>query len=498
MLSCRASRVPRCVDCYLIPLGSCIEAVCAQGARHVRVLVFAYVDSPVSTSVHGVPPPSPLATTAAPDLAAFLNYTCALGLSVTLSPILDLNWAVPANFNNFAWYDTGAVSRAEIGASFSPVEWDAFFGSYTAWLVQLASAVAAPLAPPHAGDCFSVGSIGTLSVGDGHTALFGQGARMRALIDAVRGVYGGCVTAAATGDDIRSIDWWDAVDVISHTAFWPLAAAPSPIGAPPSAAAMTAAWAPVTSMLSAVSAAAGGKRIVMSAVGAQSRPNCALQPWGTGSPGSDSGNDQPDDSAWPVAYDMVCQAQLYESVISAFSPYASTWWAGVHFYRWSPDPSAGGTSDADFTPHGKAAEAVFANWTGACTGGPAACTGDASVIATLIADAADFVAEGKSRRGGDGGGRAGERTPFAGYRGFVFGGPDEWSSPYYRLGSQGARTSLENLKSIGGNAVEGMPPLRRVGGGGREVTHLRAPPRQLLCNGTSRMSHPIPPTPSWT
>lgn len=264
-----------------------LAALAASGSTAVRLLTFAYVDTPASTSVHGILPPSPLSTTATEDLAAFVGYAVgALNLSVTVSPILDLNWGLPDNFNHFAWYKPGAVSRADIGANFSSDDWDAFFASYTAWLVGVAAAVApyAPARAARAGDCFERGAVATFSVGDDHVQLFGQADRMRALIAAVRVVYGGCITAAVTGKQIQSIGWFDAVDVISHIAFWPLGS-PAPIGAPPSVGALTAAWAPVTEMLASVSAATG-KQIVLSAVGAQSRPNCHVQPWATGAPGS--------------------------------------------------------------------------------------------------------------------------------------------------------------------------------------------------------------------
>lgn len=66
-----------------------------------------------------------------------------------------------------------------------------------------------------------------------------------------------------------------------------------------------------------------------------------LRPWGTGAPGIGDGNDQGDVSAWVLGYDMQCQANVYESVPAAFGKEA--WWAGALFWRWSADPSQGGT-----------------------------------------------------------------------------------------------------------------------------------------------------------
>jgi len=40
------------------------------------------------------------------------------------------------------------------------------------------------------------------------------------------------------------------------------------------------------------------------------------------------------------------------------------------------------------------------------------------------------------------------------FNGFCFGGPDEWSSPYYRFDSVGAQTSINNLIMLGADSVE--------------------------------------------
>lgn len=122
---------------------------------------------------------------------------------------------------------------------------------------------------------------------------------------------------------------------------------------------------------------------------------------------------------------------------------------------------------------------MFANWTRGCDGRDA-CSGAEELISTLQADASALVADGRRRLAA----KPSKTASFTGYRGFVFGGPDEWSSPYYRLDSAGARTSLQNLISIGGNAVEGVAlcAARAIA----QTNLLRC--AQLSHSGTSPMS----------
>ena len=43
---------------------------------------------------------------------------------------------------------------------------------------------------------------------------------------------------------------------------------------------------------------------------------------------------------------------------------------------------------------------------------------------------------------------------FTGWRGWVLGGQDEWSSPNYLISSPGGLSSIPNIASVGGNALE--------------------------------------------
>jgi hypothetical protein len=178
-----------------------------------------------------------------------------------------------------------------------------------------------------------------------------------------------------------------------------------------------------------------------------------------------------DDSAWLEDHDMACQANAYEALFRVFAH--EPWWDGVFWWLWRADATAGGTGDSDFTPHGKPAEAVLRRWYGAessaaCMGGDglysverfmesgsgmatpwpalaadgsdAACDGSDAVVAALRASMPATASRLNGTR------RA--------YNGYVFGGPDEWSSPSYRYDSKGAFASLGQMHRAGADTAE--------------------------------------------
>ena len=453
-------------------------ALASTGVRLVALTTTAYVMDEHDINVQRLLPPSPLASSPLAEFDAALAFAASLNLSVIVTPVLDLNWGLPQNLAREAWYATDGTSRAQIGSGFGSnnTAWDALFASYTAWLLPLARVAAANAAP---GAACAGGVLGTtagtvaFSLGDTLNTMFAQdAARWRALATAVRSEFNsGCLTAFADGKDISSISWWGAVDLIGHAGFWPLGSKVYNIGDAPTVDALVAGWTSALSLLSSVSAAQGGKRILVTA-GAQSRPNCHINPWGTGSPGADDGNYQGDPSAWPLSYDVACQAAWYGATIESFS--SAPWLSALLLHRWDADSTAGGTSNNGWTPHGKPAEALVRNATGVAAltdecGGvftlPSHCDGSASIVDALSARTASVAAAvTASASSGAAAAAAGKHAfagasaaPYGGFRGFVFGGPDEWSSPAYRLDSPGALTSLRNMASLGANTVELTP-----------------------------------------
>ena len=462
----------------------------------------AYVDHITSTEVHGIAPPSALRTASLSELQQGITAAQGLGLKVILAPVLDVNWDIPSNIRCF--WNAGYVSRSDIGADFSASEWDQVFEAYTSWLLPLAHLA-------------NTSNVGIFQVADELTQFYKEEQRMRKLIASIRTVYSGQLTASANGDSLASIAWWDAVDLITHAAFWPLGDV-QPAAQPLSVAGMAAGWDRAIALISSVSNAT--HRPVLIHAGFQSRPNCHVTPWGTG--GTGQGNDQGDVSAWVVAYDMLCQANAYEGTMRALS--TQHWFAGLLWWKWSADPSQGGTCDTDYTPHGKPAEVVVKKW---FQGNMSACgttstsaysprflspqlpsqgnsssnssnnsnnsknnnssntgslllasEGELSIGETRaswlpMSSPEDNVCDGSATlmervyqrlldlappalHATDSVSRSSNHTSqlFTGFRGFCYGGPDEWSSPSYRLDSPGSAQSLANMARLGANAVE--------------------------------------------
>jgi len=95
------------------------------------------------------------------------------------------------------------------------VEWDAWFDAYTQYVLYNASIAAESNAD-------------AVSVGVELEGTSGQSARWRKLIKAVREVYKGPVCYSAAFLEWKRIDWWDAVDIIGITAYWPVSQKTSP------------------------------------------------------------------------------------------------------------------------------------------------------------------------------------------------------------------------------------------------------------------------------
>jgi len=459
-----------------------LRALAATGANTVSLVATGYVDSVSATAVHSIASPSPMRSATPAEFAAALATATSLNLSVVVNLRLDLAWDRPELFDKHAYYKDGSLSRESIGSGISGAGWDAFFASWEEWMRPFVAAAQAAAAPGQSGgNCSRLAEIGAgvvaISIGDELTSVWPQEARVRALVASVRSAFGGCVTAGFTGASLAKVAWLDALSLIGVDAFWSLdaQAGPLPLGQAPSVPALVAGWEAQAVGVMAAAAAQHGLPVLVVATGAESRPNCHLLPWGTGAPGAADGNDQGDDSAWPCAYDMSCQANSYAAALEALRPHAVSsggWFAGALFWRWLSDPTAGGTSDSDFTPHGKQAEAVVRDATGRLPEGcvvrrsasgsvevvderdaldraAARCTGADAVVEAMRSAAERLVGAGRAAREGDG-----EKSrEFSGFRGFVW-GQEEWSSPFYRLDSQGAATSLANLKSVGANAVE--------------------------------------------
>ena len=126
---------------------------------------------------------------------------------------------------------------------------------------------------------------------------------------------------------------------------------------------------------------------------------------------------------------------------------------GVYLWMWKADPTTGGTYNGDFTPFAKPAEQTLRRWFGGniTTDGT-----EALLIARKKARLEPTLEQRIAARNAilppsHINSLSTFHTPHPKTRrtfnGFCIGTPDEWSSPFYRLGSEGSLTSLDDMIS---------------------------------------------------
>ena len=399
-------------------------ALANTGADHVRILTTQYQDYINTTTIYPITGASPLSSSSIEQVQHTIKFAHSLGLSVFLAPILDPTWDIPQNGRSITPpAGAKAVSRLQIGEGFSEEDWTNWFVSYTNYILPLAQ-----LAQAESVEMFEICS--ELDI-----ALTTRGAQFRTLISAVRAVYTGPLYVAANTGTLAKIDFLDELDAIGVDAYYGLGDT-LPLGIAPSVEDLVTAWMPIKDSLKNLSMSLN-KSILITEVGYQSRPSCHVRPWGS------FVHDPLDDSAWLEDHDMTCQANAYEALFQVFAN--EEWFEGVFFWLWRSDDTQGGTGCSDFTPHGKPAEEVLRRW----YGGNLSFDRDGSMaVASAVAHSSELVSV------------TSVLPPFqkqqrSVYNGFVFGGPDQWSSPSVRYDSPNAALSLATMQSTtGADSVE--------------------------------------------
>jgi len=74
----------------------------------------------------------------------------------------------------------------------------------------------------------------------------------------------------------------------------------------------------------------------------------------------DGANIKPWDWETPGPIDLKEQVLCYKAVIKTFK--GKSWFEGIYWWNWKPDPSIGGPDDTRYTPHMKPAEDILKKW----------------------------------------------------------------------------------------------------------------------------------------
>jgi hypothetical protein len=248
---------------------------------------------------------------------AAIRAAKALGLRVVLRPYVDRN--------DRGW-------RGEI----QPTSVDAWFDSYGRYIRTYAT-----IARRERVDGFVVGSE--------MVTMSGHADHWRALVASVRKRFRGWVTYQANwGGEENSVSWWDAVDVISISAYYPVAGRPGL-----SAAELASGWHALVDQHGAEHHWFAGvdvlrqrfKRPVMfGEIGYRTVPQTAMEPWNIGLQGEDA----------------QAQSRAYDAALRTW--YRVPWFRGMHWWYVAPNaPALDGHFGADHRP-GPAALRTLARW----------------------------------------------------------------------------------------------------------------------------------------
>jgi hypothetical protein len=143
----------------------------------------------------------------------------------------------------------------------SEADWQAFFKNYGDWIVE------------HARVAQAAGA-GAFCVGTELQGTVHREAEWRELIRRVREVFEGPLTYSASFGEWEQITWWDALDCVSITAYWPIV----PEDREPTEAAIRAGWRDIFARLEPFKARVG-RPIVFTELGYTASGRAHHAPW---------------------------------------------------------------------------------------------------------------------------------------------------------------------------------------------------------------------------
>lgn len=251
------------------------------------------------------------------DIEFAVKQAHSLGLKVCLKPVV--------NSRDGIW-------RARIGF---PAEegaepyWQEWFASYTSFILHYAE-LAAEL------NC-EMFCIGCEMVDTEY-----RSEQWREIINQVREVYSGPLIYNANHGSEEGVEWFDAVDVIGTSAYYPVANKPGDTEDT-----MIANWLPVREKMERLHQRFN-KPIVFMEIGCRSALGCATMPW--------------DFMHRDLPFNEDEQANFYSSVIKVF--WDMPWFSGFFWWDWSTKlyPLEEAKQNRGFDIYGKKAEDIVKHW----------------------------------------------------------------------------------------------------------------------------------------
>ncbi|MDQ0229621.1 glycoside hydrolase family 113 [Metabacillus malikii] len=298
-----AYRTPEAVDS--------LEKLHATGTEWIALSFFTYQKTYVSTEItfdYGY-------TMTDRDIEFAVKKAKELGMKVCLKPVV--------NSKDGLW-------RARIGFPEDATNyWNKWFASYENFLLHYAE-----LAEELGCEMFCIGCemIGT----EARTVQWEQ------VIEKVRAVYTGPIIYNANHGKEEGVEWFDKVDIIGTSAYYPVAEKPND-----SEETMIKNWEKVKTKLVKLHEKFN-KPILFMEIGCRSAEGCATMPW--------------DFEHKELPFNEEEQARFYSSVMKVF--WDEPWFAGFFWWDWSTKlyPIEEAKTNTNFDIYGKKAELVVKEW----------------------------------------------------------------------------------------------------------------------------------------
>jgi hypothetical protein len=221
-------------------------------------------------------------------------------------------------------------SRGGWRGKLAPRDLDAFFSSYSEFILRFAH-----IAEEHMAPLLSIGSeLGSLEKHEG---------RWRDLASRVREIYGGELVYSANWDHYQSVPFVDALDYAGVSGYFELVDKRSDPPDEPDMERLVHSWREQHLRLMRMSRRAE-KPLILTEVGYRSQRGAAARPW----------HDSCD-----AGVDLEVQRRCYEAVRRVWAKEPRL--AGIYFWNWY---GIGGPEDTDYTPRGKPAAKEIARWYG--------------------------------------------------------------------------------------------------------------------------------------
>ncbi len=254
------------------------------------------------------------------DITFAIDRAHARGIKVCLKPMVNCTdgaWRAQIEFP-----DGDMVGR--------DIYWSKWFASYSAFLLHYAE-----LAEDTGCEMFC---LGCEMLGTERKQTY-----WRDLIARVRDIYHGPLVYNTNHGKEDRVPWFDAIDYIGTSAYYPVARVPGE-----SLEQMTLAWQQVRDQLKPLSEKLG-KKVIFMEIGCRSARGCAMMPW--------------DFSHREFPMDEEEQARFYDSCLSVFSQ--EDWFAGFFWWDWSTciyTDRETAANDTGFNIHLKKAEDILKKW----------------------------------------------------------------------------------------------------------------------------------------